>query len=71
MTYLDHCIVTEEMTRASAAIALSYGAHSNLCVDRIAKMGTEEQKEKYLPDVGFILSYIIETEGRGFSGRVV
>ncbi|CAH3185934.1 unnamed protein product [Porites lobata] len=47
--YMDHCIVVEEMSRFSAAIALSYGAHSNLCVNQIARNGTEAQKEKYLP----------------------
>lgn len=48
---MDHCIVVEEMSRFSAAIALSYGAHSNLCVNQIARNGTEAQKEKYLPKV--------------------
>ncbi|XP_068721067.1 isovaleryl-CoA dehydrogenase, mitochondrial-like [Montipora capricornis] len=47
--YLDHCIVIEEMSRSSGAIALSYGAHSNLCVNQIVRNGSEEQKEKYLP----------------------
>ena len=51
MGILDHCIVMEEMSRASAAIALSYGAHSNLCVNQIALNGNEEQKERYLPKV--------------------
>ena len=41
----------EEMSRASAAVALSYGAHSNLCVNQIARNGTEKQKQKYLPKV--------------------
>merc|ERR1712029_988563 len=49
MGYLDHCIVMEEISRASGAIALSYGAHSNLCVNQINRNGSEEQKEKYLP----------------------
>ncbi|XP_064597829.1 isovaleryl-CoA dehydrogenase, mitochondrial-like [Liolophura sinensis] len=48
-TYLDHVLVMEEMTRACPAVALSYGAHSNLCVNQICKNGTEEQKKKYLP----------------------
>ena len=48
---MDHCIVVEEMSRFSGAIALSYGAHSNLCVNQIASNGTEAQKEKYLPKV--------------------
>ncbi|KAL3193619.1 hypothetical protein MRX96_016966 [Rhipicephalus microplus] len=47
--YLDHCIVNEELSRASAAIALSYGAHSNLCINQIYRNGSEEQKKKYLP----------------------
>ncbi|XP_045129536.1 isovaleryl-CoA dehydrogenase, mitochondrial-like [Portunus trituberculatus] len=49
MSYLDHVIVSEEISRVSAAIALSYGAHSNLCVNQININGTAEQKEKYLP----------------------
>ncbi|XP_064193057.1 isovaleryl-CoA dehydrogenase, mitochondrial [Anguilla rostrata] len=47
--YLDHVIVMEEMTRVSAAVALSYGAHSNLCVNQLVRHGNEAQKEKYLP----------------------
>ena len=50
--YLDQCIVIEEMSRFSASIALSYGAHSNLCVNQIARNGSDAQKEKYLPKVG-------------------
>ncbi len=50
-SYLDHCLVMEEMSRASGSIALSYGAHSNLCVNQIVRNGTDEQKEKYLPKV--------------------
>lgn len=41
----------EEMSRVSAAVALSYGAHSNLCVNQIVRNGNEEQKQKYLPKV--------------------
>ncbi|XP_023025477.1 isovaleryl-CoA dehydrogenase, mitochondrial isoform X2 [Leptinotarsa decemlineata] len=48
-TYLDHIIVMEEMSRASGAIGLSYGAHSNLCVNQIHRNGNESQKTKYLP----------------------
>ncbi|GAB1868711.1 Isovaleryl-CoA dehydrogenase, mitochondrial [Camponotus japonicus] len=48
-TYLDHVIILEELSRASGAIALSYGAHSNLCINQIHRNGTEEQKHKYLP----------------------
>ncbi|RRH76879.1 isovaleryl-CoA dehydrogenase [Falsigemmobacter faecalis] len=47
--YLAHAIVTEEIARASASVSLSYGAHSNLCVNQIKLNGTEEQKRKYLP----------------------
>lgn len=47
--YLAHMIAMEEISRASASIALSYGAHSNLCVNQIHRNGTEEQKRKYLP----------------------
>lgn len=49
MGYLDHVIAMEEISRASGSIALSYGAHSNLCVNQINRNGTEKQKEKYLP----------------------
>jgi isovaleryl-CoA dehydrogenase len=47
--YLEHCVAMEEVSRASAAVGLSYGAHSNLCVNQIYRNGTEEQKRKYLP----------------------
>lgn len=50
-TYLDHVIVMEELSRACASIALSYGAHSNLCINQINRNGTEQQKLKYLPKV--------------------
>ena len=49
MGYLAHCIVMEEISRASASVGLSYGAHSNLCVNQIHRNGTEAQKRKYLP----------------------
>eukprot|EP00916_Digyalum_oweni_P019800 GHVL01033047.1.p1 GENE.GHVL01033047.1~~GHVL01033047.1.p1 ORF type:complete len:408 (+),score=66.58 GHVL01033047.1:44-1267(+) len=49
MSYLDHIVMMEEISRASASIGLSYGAHSNLCVNQIVRWGTKEQKEKYLP----------------------
>ena len=48
MGYLAHVIVMEELSRASASVALSYGAHSNLCVNQINRNGTQAQKEKYL-----------------------
>ncbi|MCH8943559.1 MAG: isovaleryl-CoA dehydrogenase [Proteobacteria bacterium] len=47
--YLAHVIAMEEISRASAAVGLSYGAHSNLCVNQIRRWGTEEQKQTYLP----------------------
>ncbi|MEN8709785.1 MAG: isovaleryl-CoA dehydrogenase [Paracoccaceae bacterium] len=49
MSYLAHVIAVEEIARASASISLSYGAHSNLCVNQIKLNGTEAQKQKYLP----------------------
>ncbi|AVV34942.1 acyl-CoA dehydrogenase [Halomonas sp. SF2003] len=49
MGYLAHCIAMEEISRASASVALSYGAHSNLCVNQIKLNGTAEQKARYLP----------------------
>ncbi|OYY77327.1 MAG: acyl-CoA dehydrogenase [Sphingomonas sp. 28-62-20] len=47
--YLEHCIAMEEVSRASASIGLSYGAHSNLCVNQIRRWANPEQKAKYLP----------------------
>ena len=47
--YLEHCIAVEELSRGSAAIGLSYGAHSNLCINQIRRNGSEEQKRRYLP----------------------
>ncbi|MBB6012358.1 isovaleryl-CoA dehydrogenase [Aquamicrobium lusatiense] len=49
MGYLAHVVAMEELSRASASVALSYGAHSNLCVNQINRWGTDAQKEKYLP----------------------
>ncbi|WP_186399670.1 isovaleryl-CoA dehydrogenase [Stappia sp. P2PMeth1] len=46
--YLEHCIAMEEVSRASASIGLSYGAHSNLCVNQLRRWGTREQKSRYL-----------------------
>jgi len=47
--YLEHVVAMEEVSRASASVGLSYGAHSNLCVNQIRRWGTEEQKKRYLP----------------------
>ena len=49
MSYLEHVIAMEEISRASASVGLSYGAHSNLCVNQIRRNGTEAQKRRYLP----------------------
>ena len=49
MSYLAHTVAVEEVARASASVSLSYGAHSNLCVNQIKLNGSQEQKEKYLP----------------------
>jgi isovaleryl-CoA dehydrogenase len=51
MTYLAHVIAMEEISRGSAAVGLSYGAHSNLCVNQINRWGTPAQKARYLPDL--------------------
>ena len=49
--YLEHCVAMEEISRASASVGLSYGAHSNLCVNQIHRNGTAKQKARYLPDL--------------------
>lgn len=56
--YLEHAIAMEEISRASGSIGLSYGAHSNLCVNQITRNGNEMQKSKYLPKVGKSLMFI-------------
>jgi isovaleryl-CoA dehydrogenase len=47
--YLEHCVALEEVSRASGSVGLSYGAHSNLCVNQIRRNGSDEQKRRYLP----------------------
>ena len=47
--YLEHCVAMEEVSRASASVGLSYGAHSNLCINQISRNGSEAQKKRYLP----------------------
>lgn len=67
-SYLDHCIIMEEISRVCPAIGLSYGAHSNLCINQIALNGTDEQKEKYLPkliDGSFIGSLAMSETSSG------
>jgi len=49
MTYLEHVVAIEEISRASAAVALAYGAHSNLCINQIYRNASDEQKRRYLP----------------------
>src|SRR5467141_4358383 len=49
MGYLAHCVAMEEVSRASASVGLSYGAHSNLCVNQIRRNGNQAQKRNYLP----------------------
>src|ERR1700728_5454048 len=47
--YIEHCVAMEEVSRASGSVGLSYGAHSNLCVNQIVRNGNDEQKARYLP----------------------
>src|SRR3978361_909773 len=49
MGYLEHVVAMEEISRASASVGLSYGAHSNLCVNQIFRNGSVAQKQRYLP----------------------
>jgi isovaleryl-CoA dehydrogenase len=49
--YLEHCVAMEEISRASASVGLSYGAHSNLCINQIRRAGRDDQKHRYLPDL--------------------
>ena len=49
--YLEHCLAMEEISRASASVGLSYGAHSNLCVNQIRRNGTPAQRQRYLPNL--------------------
>src|SRR4051812_48628835 len=49
MGYLAHCVAMEEVSRGSASVGLSYGAHSNLCVNQIHRNGSTAQKQRYLP----------------------
>jgi isovaleryl-CoA dehydrogenase len=49
--YFEHCLVMEEISRASGSIGLSYGAHTNLCLNQISRNGNEAQKEMYIPKV--------------------
>jgi isovaleryl-CoA dehydrogenase len=51
MGYLAHCVAMEEISRGSASVGLSYGAHSNLCVNQLRRWGSDEQKRRYLPQL--------------------
>jgi len=51
MSYLAHVVAIEEISRASASVGLSYGAHSNLCINQIARWGSQAQKAQLLPDL--------------------
>nr|WP_313974586.1 isovaleryl-CoA dehydrogenase [uncultured Psychrobacter sp.] len=68
MGYVAHMVAMEEISRASASVALSYGAHSNLCINQIKRNGSEEQKQKYLPKLisgEFIGSLAMSETGAG------
>merc|ERR1711879_864721 len=68
MTYFDHCIIMEEMSRVSGSIALSYGAATNLCLNQIVRNGNEAQKQKYLPKLNsgeFIGALAMSEPGAG------
>ncbi len=68
MTYLAHIVAMEEISRASASVGLSYGAHSNLCVNQIRRWGNAEQKTKYLPKLcrgDFIGALAMSESGSG------
>ena len=75
--YLEHVVAMEEISRASASVGLSYGAHSNLCVNQIRRWGTPEQKSRYLPKLGELglLGLTVEEEyggsGLGYLEHVV
>lgn len=68
LNYIDHCIIMEEISRVCSSIGLSYGAHSNLCINQIALNGNDTQKEKYLPkliDGSFIGSLAMSESSSG------
>jgi alkylation response protein AidB-like acyl-CoA dehydrogenase len=59
--YTEHCIALEEISRASGSIALSYGAHSNLCVNQLVRNANDAQKQMYLPKVCLVrrISFVL------------
>ena len=71
--YLEHVIAQEEVARASASVGLSYGAHSNLCVNQIRRWANAEQKAKYLPKLisgEHVGSLAMSRGGRGLGRRL-
>src|SRR5436190_12289779 len=67
--YLEHCVAMEEVSRASGSIGLSYGAHSNLCINQLRRWGSPEQKRRYLPKLisGEHLGALAMSEGEAGS----
>src|SRR6201994_2294326 len=66
--YLEHVVVMEEISRASASVGLSYGAHSNLCINNLYLNGSEAQRRKYLPKLcsgGFVGALAMSEPGAG------
>ena len=73
MGYLAHVVAMEEISRASASVGLSYGAHSNLCVNQIRRNGSDAQKRKYLPKLvsgEHVGALAMSEPGRGLRCRV-
>jgi isovaleryl-CoA dehydrogenase len=70
--YLEHVVAQEEVARASASVGLSYGAHSNLCVNQIRRWANDEQKKKYLPKLisGEHVGSLAMSEASGVTSRV-
>ena len=69
MGYLAHCIALEEISRASASVGLSYGAHSNLCVNQLKINASPEQKAKYLPCLLYTSDAADEEDSVDLGGR--
>jgi isovaleryl-CoA dehydrogenase len=66
--YLEHCVAMEEISRGSASVGLSYGAHSNLCINQIRRNGSEAQKRRYLPKLAtgeWLAAYALTEPGSG------
>ena len=68
--YFEHLLAMEALSEASGSVALSYGAHSNLCVNQISRHGTDAQKEKYLPRLAsgeLVGAFVRRSSMSGFS----